>query len=233
MHSRRRFITAAGGLAAATVLAPASLDQALAGTRRARVFGKASFPDAVLSGDPTPQGITLWTRLDDVGGSGAVTLEVASDRGFRHMVASKDIATNEAKNFTAKALVGGLKPHERYYYRFATKHSHSPVGRFQTALPSDSTQPVRFAFFSCLEYTFGFYNAFALMARDDLDFVVDLGDYIYSDVSLGPPQGVRAANFTTSMGFSAITVDEYRQRYQTYRTDKNLQRMHARFPMIA
>jgi alkaline phosphatase D len=233
MLTRRRFLASAGGLAAATILAPASLDQALAGTRRVRQFGKASFPDGVVSGDPTPDGAVLWTRLDDVAGTGAIDLEVAKDRGFRHVVARKSIATNANKNFTAKAAVKGLDPHERYYYRFASRRSHSPIGRFQTALPSGSKETVRFAFFSCQEYTFGYYNAHALMARDDLDFVLNLGDYIYSDVYFGPPQGVRAANFTTSMGLSAITLDEYRQRYQVYRSDENLQRLHSRFPMIS
>ena len=233
MHSRRRFLASAGGLAVATILAPASLDQALAGTRRLRRFGEASFPDGVISGDPTPDGAVLWTRLGGVDGSGSVQVEVAKDPGFRKVVATKNIATNEARNFTAKAAVKGLEPHERYFYRFVTQTSNSPVGRFQTALPAGSKETVRFAFFSCQEYTFGYYNAHALMAKDDLDFVLNLGDYIYSDRFFGPPQGVRAANFTTSMGFTAITLDEYRQRYQVYRSDKNLRRLHAQFPMIS
>ena len=233
MQSRRRFLASAVGLAAATIVAPASPDQALAGTRRVRRFGRASFPDGVLSGDPRPDGAVLWTRLADVGGRGSVQLEVAKDRGFRKVVATKDVATSAAKNFTAKVAVKGLDPHERYYYRFFTRGSNGPVGRFQTAPAPGSKETVRFAFFSCQEYTFGYYNAYALMAKDDLDFVLNLGDYIYSDVFFGPPQGVRSANFTTSMGFSAVTVDEYRQRYQVYRSDKNLQKVHAQFPLIS
>ena len=101
MQSRRRFLASAVGLAAATIVAPASPDQAFAGTRRVRRFGRASFPDGVLSGDPRPDGAVLWTRLADVGGRGSVQLEVAKDRGFRKVVATKDVATNAAKNFTA------------------------------------------------------------------------------------------------------------------------------------
>ena len=77
--------------------------------------------------------------------------------------------------------MGGLKPDERYYYRFETQDKHSPVGRFQTALPADSNRPVKFAFFSCGEYTHGYFNGYDLMSRDDLDFVVCLGDYIYGE----------------------------------------------------
>ena len=75
----------------------------------------------------------------------------------------------------------GLKPYEQYYYRFATRDEESPVGRFRTALPPDSNQPVRFAFFSCQDFTFGYFNAHALLAKEDLDFVVYLGDYIYAE----------------------------------------------------
>ena len=75
----------------------------------------------------------------------------------------------------------GLRPYEEYYYRFATRDEESPVGRFRTALPPDSNQPVRFAFFSCQDFTFGYFNAHALLAKEDLDFVVCLGDYIYAE----------------------------------------------------
>ena len=53
----------------------------------------------------------------------------------------------------------GLRPHERYYYRFETATRNSPVGRFQTALPEDSNEPVRLGFFSCQNYPHGYYNA--------------------------------------------------------------------------
>ena len=40
---------------------------------------------------------------------------------------------------------------------------------------------MRFAFFSCQDYTHGYYNAHELLADEDLDFVVCLGDYIYAE----------------------------------------------------
>jgi alkaline phosphatase D len=232
-YTRRRFLTTGASLGVASVLAPEALTGALAGPR-ARLFRSGSFPDGVLSGDPTPTGITLWTRLAEVEGRGTIRLEVARDRGFRRLVAAENVATSGSRNHTAKARVRGLDPGERYYYRFETRGSNSPVGRFQTALPADSRDPVRFGVFSCQEFTFGFYNAHALMAREDIDFVVNLGDYVYSDVAFGPPTGVRDANYMTSGGrFSAATLDEYRQLYQVVRRDRDLRRLHARFPMIS
>ncbi len=90
--------------------------------------------------------------------------------------------------------MGGLDPHEQYYYRFSTKSANSSVGRFRTALPPDSRQAVKFAFFSCQDYTFGYYNAHALLANEDVDFVVNLGDYIYAEAyhSAGSKSGRRA-----------------------------------------
>src|SRR5919204_631530 len=97
------------------------------------------------------------------------------------MLSRRQFLIRGARNHSVKARVGHLAPHERYYYRFETRDHHSPVGRFQTALPPDSRQPVKFAFFSCADYTHGFYNGYELMAREDVDFVVCLGDYIYAE----------------------------------------------------
>jgi alkaline phosphatase D len=126
-----------------------------------------------------------------------------------------------------KVAVQGLKPAERYYYRFATKTKHSPVGRFQTALPADSRETVRFAVISCQEYTLGYFNAHALLAREDVDFVINTGDYIYGDVAWPTGIGVR-----TDPQQEARTVEQYRAKYALYRSDPNLRKVHANFPFI-
>ena len=233
MQTRRNFLLTGGSTAALSILAPGSIATALSGPRP-RLFAGGTFPDGVISGDPTPKGITLWTRVSDVGGRGEVRLEVARDSAFRRVIARKDLSTDAGRDHTVKARISGLDPHERYYYRFETRSGESRVGRFQTAPPADSQVPVRFGVFSCQEYTFGHFNAHRAMAREDLDFVINLGDYVYSDVAFGPPQGVRSGGYETSGGrFSAYKRDEYRQLYHVVRSDSDLQRMHARFPMIS
>ena len=124
-------------------------------------------------------------------GTGTVEVQVARDRGFRKVVARELIKTTDKTIHAAKARVTGLDPYEQYYYRFATRDEVSQVGRFRTALPPDSNQPVRFAFFSCQDYTFGYFNAHAALAEEDIDFVVNLGDYIYAEAyhSAGSPTG--------------------------------------------
>src|SRR5215218_5439953 len=147
MPTRRQFLARSGAAAAAAVLAP---QDALAAKRREKrpqdMLRGGRFSRGVLSGDPAPDAITLLT--DGVGGAGRVRLEVARDPDFRRVVARRDILTTPAIDHSVKARVTGLRPHTRYYYRFETRDRHSPVGRFQTALPPDSRAPVRFGFFS-------------------------------------------------------------------------------------
>ena len=205
---------------------------ALAGRpQRKPSLGGGRFAEGVISGDPTPKGITLWTRVADVEGAGTVELEVARDRGFRKVVARDLVKTSGRIDHSVKARVGGLRPHEQYYYRFSTRGENSPVGRFRTALPPDSRQPVRFAFFSCQDYTFGYFNAHNLLAEEDIDFVVNLGDYIYAEAYYQPGDafaGVRV----DPVGY-AETLEQYRAKYKLYRTEGALRRVHAKFPMIS
>jgi alkaline phosphatase D len=242
MLSRRQFLTRAG-VALPVVLAPGSALAAAAAPRAqaGRLLRGGRFGQGVLSGDPTVHGITLLTALGDVAGTGSVRLEVARDPHFRRVVARRTLATGPAGGHAVKARLTGLDAHERYWYRFETRDAHSPVGRFQTALPADSHATVRFAFFSCAEYAHGHYNAYEKMAREDLDFVVCLGDYVYgetySSTQLGTgvrddPIGQPNPDNPTIVR-EAVTLDDYRAKYALYRSDPALRAVHARFPMIA
>jgi alkaline phosphatase D len=227
--SRRNFLAAAGGVVLASAAGQRS---ALAGRpQRKPSLRGGRFAEGVISGDPTPKGITLWTRVADAEGTGTVELEVARDRGFRKVVARELVKTSGRIDHSVKARVGGLRPHEQYFYRFSTRGENSPVGRFRTALPPDSRQPVRFAFFSCQDYTFGYFNAHNLLAEEDIDFVVNLGDYIYAEAYYQPGDafaGVRV----DPVGY-AETLEQYRAKYKLYRTEASLRRVHANFPMIS
>jgi alkaline phosphatase D len=237
MPTRRQFITRGGAAAAVAILAP---QDALAAKRRQRaaLLPGGRFSQGVLSGDPATDAITLSTIVDHVGGSGRVRLEVAADAGFDKVIARQDILTTTAVGHAVKARVTGLKPHRRYWYRFETRDRHSPVGRFQTALPEGSRETVRFGFFSCADYADGYYNAYELLAREDLDFVVCLGDYIYAETYAypGDGRGVRQDGIgreNPHYGYvEAATLDEYRRKYALYRSDASLRRVHQTFPLV-
>jgi alkaline phosphatase D len=99
---------------------------------------------------------------------------------------------------------------------------------------------VKFAFFSCNEYSHGYYNAFDLMARDDIDFVVCLGDYVYGEAyhSVAGGTGVRDDAIgepnpsNPDIASEALTLADYRAKYALYRSDKVLRALHAKFPMV-
>jgi alkaline phosphatase D len=238
VQTRRQFVTAAGSFTAATVFAPQSLAAASRLAHLTKAHGR--FSEGLISGDPTPTGITLWTRLAGVDGPASVELEVAKDRSFRHVVARRHIATNKQLAHSVKARVGKLKPHEQYYYRFSAKGAETPVARFRTALPADSRQPVKFAFFSCQDYTHGFYNAHELIAEGDYDFVVCLGDYIYAETYHAKSTGtsvredrIGSANpNNSSIVREARTYQDYLDKYALYRSDPALRKVHQKFPMI-
>ena len=235
MPTTRRQLLIAGGATAATVLVPSAL---AAGARKATPLRGGKFTDGIASGDPTPHSISLWTRVDEAARRGSVELEVATDKAFRKVVAHRSIVTSPSSDGSVKALVKGLRPHEQYYYRFATRTEDSPVGRFRTAPPAGSHQPVKFAYFSCQDYTHGWYNALEKMAEEDVDFVVCLGDYIYDEAyySIANGKGVRDDRVGQHLpGYdllSAVTLDQYRQKYSLYRSDKALRDLHARVPMV-
>lgn len=63
------------------------------------------------------------------------------------------------------------------------------------------------------------------MAKDELDLVCHLGDYIYEGGSNdGRPRRHRGGRLTT--------LDDYRIRHAQYKTDPHLQAMHARCPWL-
>ena len=99
---------------------------------------------------------------------------------------------------------------------------------------------MRFAFFSCADYTHGYYNAYELLEREDLDFVVCLGDYVYAESYHAKGKtGVRddkigkANSDNPSIVREAVSLADYRAKYALYRSDKTLRDLHAKFPMVA
>ena len=246
MHTRRQFLRTGAPFAAAAIFVPETIASGVT-ARQSAVLRGGRFRDGVISGEPTVDGISLWSRVDGVERAGSVRLEVATDRAFRRVVARRSVPTSARANHAVKATVRGLKPHEEYFYRFATATEDSPVGRFRTALPAESNQPVLFAFFSCADYTHCYYNAYERMAREDLDFVVCLGDYMYDEtyhtrqggtavrddrIGRQPKASYNEKTSGNGVYLAAHTLQQYRDKYSLYRSDASLRRMHREFPMV-
>ena len=193
------------------------------------------FSTGVRAGTPTPRGITLMTAVDELADDGRLLVEVARDPAFARVVVRRTIAAGGRTAGVARARIASaqLAPGEEYWYRFATRTADSPVGRFRTLRPSDSSQPVRLAFFSCQGWQAGYYTAHAGMAAEpDLDLALCLGDYIYELTDdTGPPERVDRIGADAD-GF-AQTLDEYRRKYRLYQSDPTLQAMHAAHAFLA
>src|SRR5262245_41621410 len=139
------------------------------------------FLHGVASGDPLSDRVILWTRLSlmSTGGVEPVSWRVAKDPKLTQVVARGELETHGGRDFTVKVDVPGLVPATTYYYQFETKGQRSPIGRTRT-LPVGSIDRVRFGIASCANLPFGYFNAYASLARrNDLDAVLHLGDYFY------------------------------------------------------
>jgi len=189
----------------------------------------------VGSGFPGTDEITLWTRVDGVDRNSRIRLEVARDPDFKRTVLRRDVRVPMVRDATVHARLkgGALRPGEEFYYRFATRTTSSEVGRFRTARPADSAEPVRVGFFSCQDYQAGYYAAHgALAAIDDLDVVICLGDYVYEQTFYDGPAD-RKDSLGANKDAFVVSLDEWRQKYRLYKADPNLRAMHAQHPMVA
>lgn len=195
------------------------------------------FPQSVASGDPQPNGITLWTRIACTANSVRVAIEISSDRSFSgQTLRGVTVDTDAQRDYTVKAKITSpeLKPFQTYYYRFIYNGTASPTGRFKTLpAPNANLDRVRFAYVSCSDYTNGYFNAYAYLAQEDVDFVVHLGDYIYETVNDPSFQNAQVRRIQLPSGRSqAETLEDYRFLYKTYKSDPNLQRVHENFAFI-
>ena len=204
-----------------------------------RVTGRPRFVDdpftlGVASGDPTPTGGVLWTRLAPrplemeggmEGARVAVTWEIADDDKFAKIVAQGRATAAPELSYSVHVNVEGLKPDRWYWYRFTSGSATSPLGRLRTAPMAGSASPLRLGFHSCQNWEQGYFTALGHMAREDFDLVAFLGDYLYEYG--GEPGRVRQ-----HVGLEIRTVDDYRRRYAQYKSDVDLQAAHARCPWI-
>ena len=191
------------------------------------------FTHGVASGEPSQDSVLLWTRYVGSGDT-RLTAEV-TDPVTGKTVGGGSVVASGQRDSIAKLVVDGLQPGRWYYYRFiAPDGSASPQGRTRT-LPDAQTAKFRMGVFSCANLPFGWFNAYAAAAeQDDLDIVLHLGDYFYEYKRGTYPSLAEAVPGRVIQPDNEIlTLTDYRLRYQCYRADADLQRLHQLWPMIA
>src|SRR4051794_36643539 len=247
--NRREFVQLAAAMGASLAWAgPAR------GSRTNWREARELYPEGVASGDPDPNSVILWTRRPFAKGTRHVlTVEVAEDEAFNHVIAHAPAKVSAASDWTARVLIGRLKPARTYWYRFTDEDGNgSRIGRTITAPKSNDPRPVHFAFVSCQSVNEGKLNAYRRMIFEDerakadeqLGFVLHLGDFIYEVVEYPDEVKTRYDRIIYDVGripdggkFSnfhyPLTLEGYRVVYKGYLADPDLQDARARWPFVS
>ncbi|GKS75913.1 alkaline phosphatase D family protein [Acidovorax sp. SUPP950] len=190
------------------------------------------FTLGVASGDPSPDGMVLWTRLVPAEPGAwnrplAVQWEVAHDDAFRRIVQRGTATALPEFAHSVHVELRGLAPGRWYHYRFLQGDAVSATGRTRTAPAAGDVAPgLRIAFASCQRWEHGHYAAWADVCRQSPDLVLFLGDYIYEYASPKDPAGLARVHGLRL----AHTLADYRDRYALHKSDPSLQAAHALCP---
>ena len=139
-----------------------------------------------------------------------------------------------ASDHTVKADIRGLAPATDYWFRFSAGGTDSPAARTRTAPAADAAVTgLRFGVVSCANWEAGYFSSYRhLAARRDLDAWLHLGDYIY-EYGTGE-YGTRGTVVRPhAPAHEILTLADYRVRHGRYKTDADLQALHATAPVIA
>ena len=197
----------------------------------------SEFKYGVASGDPLTDRVVLWTHAKVPNSTASVNLtwQISADDKFAVLVNSGKLTTTADTSFTAKVDATGLTAGSTYFFRFMDEAGVvSPLGTTRT-LPAAGVASVKFAVFSCALYSEGYFNAYDAAAKSDAQYAVHLGDYLYeygSDpAKFGNKDAVSLGRVIVPAN-DMVSLDDYRTRYALYRSDVNLQALHAKMPWI-
>ena len=196
---------------------------------------QVQFLHGVASGDPLQTQVIIWTRVTPTDSSARLEVqwEVAKDVDFKHITATGKVLTTAAQDFTVKVDVTGLAAGQVYFYRFKSASKYSITG--QTKTLATQVQSVQFAVCSCSNFPAGYFHVYKEMAKQDVDVVIHLGDYIY-EYGMGGYATEEAVEMGRALAddnnAEIIRLDGYRKRYALYRLDPDLQAAHQRHPFI-
>ena len=233
IFERRQFLQLAGFAAASA--ASLSLPRSVwSQTDTSHKFQSNPFTLGVASGSPTHDSVVLWTRLVESGlDSRPVTVrwEVADDDTFTRIVQTGQHLATAELGHSVHVELQNLLPDRWYFYRFMAGDAISSIGKTRTFPKAGaSADKLKIAYASCQRWEAGYFTAYKHMLAEKLDAVLFLGDYIY-EYPGNPVSVVRLPSSTSSLGF-VLTLDDYRSRYAQYKSDVDLQAMHAACPWL-
>ncbi len=199
-----------------------------------------SFTHGVASGDPLSNKMIIWSRfVPDLSLnllSVPLKWEMATNKDFTKNRSAGEIVARKENDFIVKVDVVDLKPNTRYFYRFSIGVIHSNIGMTKT-LPLENISKIRLAVATCANHPAGYFNAYKEISvqhsTNAFDALVHLGDYIY-EYGMGEYATTNsvALDRVPSPSHECITLEDYRKRYAQYRSDSDLQSLHAEMPFI-
>lgn len=210
------------------------------------------FPQGLASGDPRPDRVLLWTRIEPSAAhvkdtdSVEITLIIARDEALTDIVARRQVTAEADADHTVRVVPIQLEPSTYYYYRFEYDGITSQVGRTKTAPLPDADVRVTMAMASCQDMIGRYWHSWKALLDEniELDFVMWLGDYIYESVNdprfqttnpereIKLPNGLDTSKAQDGSRIAAGTLADYRTLYKAYRSDPLLREVHRRFPFI-
>ncbi|MGQ0467532.1 MAG: alkaline phosphatase D family protein [Sporichthyaceae bacterium] len=228
---------------------PPGVAQQALGDVAGRLPARDPFTLGVASGDPTADGVVLWTRLApdplaEDGGGGMVARDVevewqlASDRQFRRVVRAGTATATAAEAHSVHVELEGLEPGRDYWYRFRAGSHLSPAGRTRTTPGPASLSPLEFVTTSCAHWEEGWFTAYRHIADSTPDLIFNLGDYLYeyqsslNRIRNGDVRPIENGKVRAHDGGRLRTLADYRRRHAQYKTDRDLQAAHRAAPWI-
>lgn len=215
-----------------------------------RVAGERGFHHGVASGSPLHNAVVLWTRYTPEAAEAIVDVQLllvearhaealVSDGVVGEHVKTWAAQTDIEKDWVVKLDVRGLESGTEYVYAFTDGDGRSsPIGFTKTLPAPDAPVAVlHYAFFSCASFAHGYFHAYDVASSLRwLDFWVHVGDYIYEyGESRYPTRGTSA--YARSEGLEPrhelVSLTDYRSRYAQYHTDRGLQNLRRRAPLVA
>lgn len=237
--NRRRFLKntllAAGGIFIAPLIESCSDDFTESGNAPDDLKN-GGFESGVASFDPTAGGVIIWTRYS-AGADAEITWEISKSNTFSEVVRRGQANATAVNDFTVAVDIQNISSNTKYYYRFYNvKTKEVSVTGETLTLPSksDVVKDIKMAVVSCSNFPAGLFNVYGAIAQSEADVVVHLGDYIYEYA----PGQYGTNPYTNQLGRAhkpakeILDLNDYRERYRQYRSDKNLQLLHQKKPFI-
>lgn len=172
----------------------------------------SGLPNGVASGDVTQNRATLWTRTLN---PGIVTFEYSTDAAFSSVLGTQTKFVKDSFR-PVKAKIKDLEADTTYFYRATDAAGATATGQFQTAAALGLQSGLRFGATGDWRGELSPYPAISNVPSRNLDFLIELGDTIYSDFpspALTNPDGTEKAQATTLDDFRIKHGEVYGERF--------------------